>query len=116
MVVAGDSDALADLVPEDYATHWQETLEFLKILGEVWPQIRAVEGGIDPAERRLKLIQAQAARWRAEPPDHPVIAAGSTGSLAPVAELLSVIARLPNGRVVLPGLDRSCDPGVWAAK
>jgi ATP-dependent helicase/nuclease subunit B len=108
-------DALADLVPEDYATHWQETLEFLKILGEVWPQIRAVEGGIDPAERRLKLIQAQAARWRAEPPDHPVIAAGSTGSLAPVAELLSVIARLPNGRVVLPGLDRSCDPGIWAA-
>ena len=40
------------LVPADYAAHWQETLEFLKILGEVWPQIRAVEGGIDPAERR----------------------------------------------------------------
>jgi ATP-dependent helicase/nuclease subunit B len=108
-------EALAGLVPADHAAHWQETLEFLKILGEVWPQIRAAEGGIDPAERRLKLIQAQAARWRAEPPDHAVIAAGSTGSLAPVAELLSVIARLPNGRVVLPGLDRSSDPGVWAA-
>ncbi|MDF2763654.1 MAG: putative double-strand break repair protein AddB-like [Rhodospirillales bacterium] len=107
--------ALEDLVPADYAAHWQETLEFLKILGEVWPKIRAIEGGLDPAERRLKLIAAQAARWRAEPPNHPVIAAGSTGSLAPVAELLSVVARLPQGRVVLPGLDRSSDPGVWAA-
>jgi ATP-dependent helicase/nuclease subunit B len=108
-------EALADLVPADLAAHWQETLEFLKILGEVWPKIRAAEGGIDPAERRLKLIEAQAQRWSAEPPEHPVIAAGSTGSLAPVAALLSVIAHLPNGRVVLPGLDRSADPGVWAA-
>jgi ATP-dependent helicase/nuclease subunit B len=44
-----------------------------------------------------------------------VIAAGSTGSLAPVAELLCVVAHLPHGRIVLPGLDRSSDPGVWAA-
>ena len=106
---------LDGLVPADYAVHWQDTLEFLKILREVWPQIRAAEAGIDPAERRLKLIEAQAAHWRAEPPDYPVIAAGSTGSLKPVAELLSVIAGLPQGRVVLPGLDRSSDPGVWAA-
>ncbi len=107
--------ALDDLVPADYAVHWQETLRFLKVLGEVWPKIRALEGGIDPAERRLKLIEAQAQRWRAEPPAFPVIAAGSTGSLKPVAELLAVIAGLPRGRVVLPGLDRASDPGVWAA-
>jgi ATP-dependent helicase/nuclease subunit B len=106
---------LEDLVPADYAVHWQETLEFLKVLGEVWPQIRAAEGGIDPAERRLKLIEAQAAHWRAEPPDYPVIAAGSTGSLKPVAELLSVVAGLPQGRVLLPGLDKSSDAGVWTA-
>ena len=108
-------DALDALAPEDYAAHWQETLRFLKVLGEVWPQIRAIEGGIDPAERRLKLIEAQAAFWRAHPPADPVIAAGSTGSLKPVADLLAVIAGLPQGRVVLPGLDRSADPGVWAA-
>ncbi|HXV24540.1 MAG TPA: double-strand break repair protein AddB [Alphaproteobacteria bacterium] len=107
-------DRLEELVPADYAVHWQETLRFLKVLREIWPQIRAAEGGIDPGERRLKLIEAQAARWRAVPPDHPVIAAGSTGSLTPVAELLAVIARLPQGRVILPGLDRDCDPGIWA--
>ena len=108
-------DGIEQLVPADYAVHWQETLEFLKVLGEVWPRIRAVEGGIDPAERRLKLIEAQAAHWRAAPPDYPVIAAGSTGSMKPVAELLSVVAALPRGRVLLPGLDGSSDAGVWAA-
>lgn len=108
-------DALDDLVPADYAVHWQETLRFLKVLSEVWPNIRALEGGIDPALRRLKLIEAQAQRWRAEPPIFPVVAAGSTGSLKPVADLLAVIAGLPQGRVVLPGLDRTSDPGVWAA-
>ena len=35
-----------------------------------------------------------------------VIAAGSTGSIPATGELLRVIARLPNGAVVLPGLDR----------
>ena len=28
---------LADLVPDDYAEHWQVTLEFLGILTEHWP-------------------------------------------------------------------------------
>ncbi len=108
-------EALEELVPADYAAHWQETLRFLNVLAEVWPAIRAIEGGIDPAERRLKLIEAQARHWHAEPPAFPVIGAGSTGSQKPVAELLAVIAGLPQGRVVLPGLDRSSDLGVWAA-
>ena len=38
-----------------------------------------------------------------------MIAAGSTGSIPATAELLGVIAGLPNGAVVLPGLDRTLD-------
>ena len=34
---------------------------------------------------------------------HPVIAAGSTGTVPSTARLLKVIAALPNGAVVLPG-------------
>ena len=43
------------------------------------------------------------------PPAGPVIAAGSTGSIPATAELLGAIAGLPNGAVVLPGLDRTLD-------
>ena len=41
--------------------------------------------------------------------DRPVIAAGSTGSVPATARLLKAIARLPNGALVLPGLDTELD-------
>src|SRR5215475_745142 len=102
-------ERLRSLVPEDYAAHWQLTLRFLSVLTEQWPQILAAEGCIDPAERRNRSLAAQAATWRRQPPADPVIAAGSTGSIPATAALIEVIADLPAGRVVLPGLDRSLD-------
>jgi ATP-dependent helicase/nuclease subunit B len=108
-------DRLAELVPDSYAVHWQHTLDFLKILTEHWPAIQAAEGGIGPAERRRRLHTLQAETWRAKPPAHPVIAAGSTGSIPSTAELLAVVAALPRGEVVLPGLDRSADEATWQA-
>ena len=43
-----------------------------------------------------------------------MIAAGSTGTVPATARLLQVIASLPNGAVVLPGLDKSLDEESWA--
>ncbi len=106
-------DGLADLVPADYAAHWQETLEFLKIVTEHWPAIQAERGTIGAAERRRRLTLAQAEAWRSSPPEDPVIVAGSTGSIPATAELISVVARLPQGMVVLPGLDQESDDAVW---
>ena len=31
-------EALADLAPEEFADHWQVTLDFLKIVTEMWPR------------------------------------------------------------------------------
>ncbi|MFN4087960.1 MAG: double-strand break repair protein AddB [Alphaproteobacteria bacterium] len=108
-------DGLAGLVPERYAGHWQVTLRFLQVLTRHWPAILDEEQALDPAERRNRLIEAQAAFWRAHPPTHPVIAAGSTGTVPATADLLAVVARLPDGAVVLPGLDPHLDEAGWAA-
>ncbi len=102
-------DALHSLVPEEYAEHWQITLKFLEILTKQWPEILKGEGCVDPAERRNLLLAAQAHRWQDNPPQTPVIAAGSTGSIPATAALLSTIARLPQGMVLLPGFDRFMD-------
>ena len=99
-------DRLETLVPEEFAEHWQRTLRFLSILRETWPKILAEEGRLEPAERRRRLLDAVAARWRRRPPDRPIVAAGVTGTIPAVARLLAVVARLPAGLVVLPGLDR----------
>jgi ATP-dependent helicase/nuclease subunit B len=106
---------LADLVPQDLAAHWQVVLKFLEILPTRWPQILAAEGALDPAVRRNRLIEHQAAAWRCSPPGHPVIAAGLTGGIPAMTELLSVVAMLDQGAVILPGLDRRADASEWRA-
>ena len=107
--------ALEKVVPDQLAVHWQQTLDFLKILTEHWPRLLQAEGCIDPADRRNRLLEMQADNWRDTPPDHPVIAAGSTGTIPATADLLKVIASLPNGMVILPGLDQFMDEETWRA-
>jgi ATP-dependent helicase/nuclease subunit B len=96
---------LAGLVPDDYARHWQVTLDFLKIVTEIWPAVLAEIGCLDPAERRNRIIAARIDAWRDDPPTEPIIAAGSTGTIPATADLIAAVAQLPAGMVVLPGLD-----------
>ncbi|MEQ8355660.1 MAG: double-strand break repair protein AddB [Kiloniellaceae bacterium] len=105
---------LEGLVPEDYAAHWQITLQFLTIVTDAWPKMLTDLGCIGPAERRRRLAELQAESWRRRPSAGPVVAAGSTGSIPATAELLRTIAGLPKGSVLLPGLDLECDEATWA--
>jgi ATP-dependent helicase/nuclease subunit B len=109
-----DLQKLPSLVSaERLAAHWQVTLKFMEILSIKWPEILAAEGVIDAADRRNKLLRALAAHWEKSSPRTPVIAAGTTGTIPATAELLRVIAALPQGRVVLPGMDPDIDPKDW---
>ena len=105
-------DKLDRLVPDDLDPYWQLSLRFLKIAREVWPALRNERGAIEAAERRDRLIEAEARRLAGS--DAPVIAAGSTGSMPATAKLLATIAQLPHGALVLPGLDTDLDDASWA--
>jgi ATP-dependent helicase/nuclease subunit B len=106
-------DRLDDLVPDRFDDYWRLTLRFLAIAHEQWPQILAAHDAIEPAERRDRMIAAEAARLDGK--GLPVIAAGSTGSMPATAKLLATVASLPNGAVVLPGLDTELDEASWKA-
>ncbi len=110
-----DWTKLAGLVEGNLAGWWQVTLDFLKIVTENWPAILGERGRSDPAAHRNAAIRLEAARLRRNPPSGPVIAAGSTGSIPATADLLSAIAGLANGAVVLPGLDTAMDQPTFAA-
>ena len=105
-------DRLDKLVPDDLDPYWQLSLRFLQIAREAWPALRHERGAIESAERRDKLIEAEAKRLAGS--DAPVIAAGSTGSMPATAKLLATIAKLPHGALVLPGLDMELDDASWA--
>jgi ATP-dependent helicase/nuclease subunit B len=102
---------LDKLVPDDLDAYWQQSLEFLKFVHPRWDDFLREKGTIESAERRDKLIEAEARRLAGS--DAPVIAAGSTGSMPATAKLLATIARLPHGAVVLPGLDMDLDDASW---
>lgn len=108
-------DYLHTIVPEDFAEHWQITVDFLKILSENWPRILEENGVIDAADRRNRLVLALNDLWLKNPPQTPVIAAGSTGTVPATRKLLKTIASMPNGSVILPGLDTAIDQQSWQA-
>ncbi len=104
--------ALDTLVPEDMDQHFRSTLDFLKIVREYWPALLKEQTLMDATARRDALIDAEAARLKRDVTG-PVIAAGSTASMPATAKLLTAIANLPNGAVVLPGLDTDLDEESW---
>src|SRR3984957_6123003 len=105
-------DALDGLVPDQLDKYWQCSLEFLRIARQAWPAHLEEIKKIEPAARRDLLIEAEAKRLTAHH-DGPVIAAGSTGSMPATAGFLRAIAGLPQGAVVLPGLDTDLDDDAW---
>ena len=114
-VATGEADwsALQRIVPEDLAGYWEITLRFLSIATQTWPEHLAERGLSDPGTRRDTLIRLEAERLTTNGSAGPIIAAGSTGSIPATAHLLAAIARLPNGAVVLPGLDLDLDEDAW---
>jgi ATP-dependent helicase/nuclease subunit B len=108
-------DRLHDLAPEEFAGHWQATLRFLQIVTDVWPAILGERGAVDAARRRVLALNARADRWRTRPPADPTIAAGFISADPALAALIGVVARLPRGMAVLPGLDPMLDNEGWDA-
>ncbi len=94
-------DALRDIDTGAHQEHWQIALSFLTLLE---PYLSA-DHPPDPAARRLLLLDRLLHEWQDSPPNHPVIVAGSTGSRRMTARLIQAVAGLPQGAVVLPGLD-----------
>lgn len=99
---------LHELVEEkELAGHWELSTKFLEIVTTVYPEYLASLGLLDPANRRRLAIEKLAENWTKNPPTHPVIIAGSTGAVQSTRGLMRIVARLPKGAIVLPGLDKN---------
>lgn len=110
---ASGLDRLDDWVEAELARHWKVSADFLKLAADAWPVRLAALGLVDLTARRVALLRALAAQWSARPPPGVLVAAGSTGAAPATADLLAVIARSPQGCVVLPGLDQDLADDAW---
>ncbi len=110
-----DWSAVRNIVPDNHAEWWKLTTTFLNIIMEIWPEHLRSKGLLDPAERAAKLLNLRTEFYLSKKNKGPVIVAGSTGSVASTSRLLQAVAKLENGAIVLPGLDKSISENEWKA-
>lgn len=101
-----------ELAPE-LSEHWQSALETFGVVLDRWPSVLRRLGLIDLVERRRMLLDRTARAWAARPPAGFVCAGGVTNSSPPIARLLRVVAGLPRGMVVFPGLATDMADAQW---
>jgi ATP-dependent helicase/nuclease subunit B len=106
---------LTQIIPEELAEHWQVTLDFFALIFKHWPEKLKELGFSDTIEYQNTLLKQQAEYWCSHPPKHPLIAAGTTGSVPATAELLQAVFHSEQGHVILPGLDTGMDIASWDA-
>ena len=101
------------LATDDFDRYWRITLDFLDVAITQYPQILAAMERVDAATRQMRLIEAEVKRLTTGTVGGPVIVAGSTGTNKATARLIAAVSRLPQGAVVLPGLDQGLDDDSW---
>jgi ATP-dependent helicase/nuclease subunit B len=99
---------------EQSAIHFQDAGRLYQIIETYWPERLREIDVMEPNARRVALLDALAEVWAESPPDYPVIIAGSTGTLQATARLMRVVANMPDGMVVLPGLQEELPDAVWS--
>jgi double-strand break repair protein AddB len=102
-------DRIAALDVSDQSGHWQRALRFLGIVQQYFRDDAAPDAAGYARMAMERLTQG----WEQSPPSGPVIVAGSTGSRGTTHALMRAVARLPNGAVVLPGVDPHMPQSVW---
>ncbi len=94
----------------DQSGHWQRSLKFVQLIEAFFANR---DQDPDGEARQRMVIERLTERWKTAPPEHPVIVAGSTGSRGATGLLMQAVARLPQGAVILPGVDFDMPDSVW---
>lgn len=100
------TEAIANLDVSSHSKHWERTQTFLAIIAPLFGD------GTDSEARQRMAVEQMAQIWAEMPPADPILIAGSTGSRGTTALLMQLVAKLPQGALILPGFDATTP---WAA-
>lgn len=106
-------EAIQVLDVSDQSGHWNRALEFVRLIQQYFGE--AAKKHPDAEARQHMVVQSLSRDWTVNPPSHPIIIAGSTGSRGATHLLMTAVAKLPQGAVVLPGYDFGLPDYVWSA-
>jgi len=104
-------DAINQLDVSDQSGHWQRSLQFIQLIQNYFSN--KPDFAPDAEARQRLIINWLTKSWADNPPNHPIIIAGSTGSRGATHILMQAVSQLPNGALVLPGYDFTLPDRVW---
>jgi len=100
-------EAIHKLNVSDQSGHWQNSLDFIKILE---PYFEGIHGS---SAKLRAVVESKISTWAIDPPNHPIIVAGSTGSRGPTNMFMQAVAKLSQGALILPGFDFELPDEIW---
>ena len=105
-------ERIAALDVSDQSGHWERALKFVNIIATFFGS-NTDEPDLEARQRIV--IEALSLQWQSNPPKHPIIVAGSTGSRGATALFMQAVAQLPQGAIILPGYDFDLPATAWDA-
>lgn len=109
------AEELQSIVPEEFASHWGNNLEFLSILVNNWPQIVEEAGYQDPVLYKMQNFSLRLQEFTVSPPQNPLLAVAPLNPTDQELAFLKLLANLPNGRVIIFGVDCLLGDSAWEA-
>ncbi len=105
---------LRELDADEFSEHWQASLKVLRTIlfkYQEWAkEYHILDSNLKYISEALAIIK----HWTKHPYLDPIIIVGSTGSRYATAKLMNAVSNLPQGAVVLPGLDPFLNARAWS--
>ena len=104
-----DLTSITSLDMADLPEHWQNSFHLIRAVEQAWKGL-SYAGSLG----RMRLVVERFGDvWSQRPPEHPVIVAGSTGSVGATRRLMQIVANLPQGALVIPCLEQELPDRIW---
>ena len=99
---------------QNYAEHWQRSLNLLSLIQKTWPQYIQQQGKTDMVWHQQLLLAAEIDYWRQTKTTQRIVVAGITAAFPILKKLVQTVYDLPNGEVWMYGLDKHLSAADWA--
>ena len=106
-----NTQSILDLNLETHSEYWNRNKKFFKLIDQNYD----LQSLISVKQRQRLIIEDLEIKWAKEPPQNPIIIAGSTGSRGTTQKFIKLVAKLPQGAIIFPGVDFEMPEKAWKA-
>lgn len=98
-------DNLKTIIDDEFAQHWEKTLQFLEKFGKKWQEFISNNNIISNNNYMFKMIDLHTHIYNTQPPKYPILIAGNLCNIKATFEFVKTLAKYDNCYFVFNGLE-----------